>query len=368
MLPTSVSTPERSPGVRKTLKVSSENQESISDTVVHRPSAGARKSLGMQFQENAAASEMIIENEDALLNIDDTMSHEQTTRVKVLILWPNGRTEVRVPGEKEDILLLKNVALKNWQAVANSILKHEQLKPEMLKALWQALKAEFRDYCSSNSVLEGRSPEELIAFSNNLVVEEIVLRCPFWSSCIGGACGVELKESCKLGDSVKNSVALATSATARVRNKSMSAIAYQVSSILFHIGVSHQDLIRLNRLGISMSPDMTLGLQRRLGKNFDSKVLSYKKALEDRPADTLALLMEIEEKQIAAIDDSEIEVLLDVSEEGIRDYEHFTPEAFSTATKMLQAEKEKKNSSVMSSNILKQVISDYKNFNFPFFK
>ena len=127
-LPTSVSTPERSRGVRKTLKVSSENLESISDNVVHRPRAGARKSLGMQFQENAAASEMIVENEDALLNIDDIMSREQTTRVKVLILWPNGRTEVRVPGEKEDILLLKNVALKNWQAVANSVLKHEQLK------------------------------------------------------------------------------------------------------------------------------------------------------------------------------------------------------------------------------------------------
>ena len=125
---------------------------------------------------------MIIENEDALLNIDDIMSHEQTTLVKVLILWPNGRTEVRVPGEKEDILLLKNVALKNWQAVANSVLKHEQLKPEMLKAIWRALKAEFRDYYSSNSALKGRSPEELIAFSNNLVVEEIVLRCPFWSS------------------------------------------------------------------------------------------------------------------------------------------------------------------------------------------
>ena len=156
--------------------------------------------------------------------------------------------------------------------------------------------------------MKGRSPEELIAFSNNLVVEEIVLRCSFWSSCIGGVCGIELKESCKLWDSVKNSVALPTSATARVRNQSMSAVAYRVSSILFHSGVSHEDLIRLNRLGICISPDMTLGLQRSLGKNFDSKVLSYKKAVEERPADTLALLVEIEERQIAVIDDSEIEM------------------------------------------------------------
>lgn len=204
----------------------------------------------MRFQENVSARQ-VIENEDALLNIDDIMSCQQSTRMKVVILWTNGRPDVRVPEEKDNILILKNVALKNWQAVANAVLKHKQLKPEMLKALWRAVNAEFRNYCSSNSVLKGRSPEELIAFSKNLVVDEIVLRCRFWSSCIGGECGVELKQSCELGDSVKNSVALATSATARVQNKSMSAVAYPVSSVLFHSGVSHQDLIRLNRLGIS---------------------------------------------------------------------------------------------------------------------
>ena len=98
----------------------------------------------MRFQENVAARQ-VIENEDALLNIDDIMSCQQSTRMKVVILWTNGRPDVRVPEEKDNILILKNVALKNWQAVADAVLKHKQLKPEMLKALWRAVNAEFRN-------------------------------------------------------------------------------------------------------------------------------------------------------------------------------------------------------------------------------
>lgn len=113
---------------------------------------------------------------------------------------------------------------------------------------------------------------------------------------------------------------------------------------------------------------VTLALQRSLGKNFDSKVLSYKRALEEKPGDTLSLLMETQENQVPIIDDLEVEVLLDVSEECLRGYKHYKPEAFSTATKMLQAEKEKRGSSFISGDILRQVISDHKKFNFPFFK
>lgn len=205
-------------------KVSSEFQGPSSEDEVHRPrvGAGARKSLGMQFQENIALRQelpaiAICKNEDSLLNIDDIIDPElQLTRVKVLTLWPSGRTDVRAPKAKEDILLLKNVALKNWQAVANAVVKHEKLKLEILKALWHVFNSEFRQYCSSKSVLKGCSPEELIAFSSNLVLDEIISSCPFWSSCIGLACGVVLKQSCELQDFVKNSVTLATSVTAQV--------------------------------------------------------------------------------------------------------------------------------------------------------
>ena len=176
----------------------------------------------MQFQENVALRQelpavAIHENEDSLLSINDIIDPElQSTRVKVLTLWSSGRTDVRAPESKEDILLLKNVALKNWQAVANAVFQHEELEPEILKALSRVLNSEFRQYCSSKSILKGCSPEELITFSSNLVLDEIISSCPFWTSCIGGACGVVLKQSCELLDFVKNSVALATAVTARV--------------------------------------------------------------------------------------------------------------------------------------------------------
>ena len=52
-----------------------------------------------------------------------------------------------------------------------------------------------------------------------------------------------------------NSLALATGTIARVRNTKASSIHCRISTILFHSGVKHDDLIRLNRMGICMSPD-----------------------------------------------------------------------------------------------------------------
>ena len=105
-----------------------------------------------------------------------------------------------------------------------------------------------------------------------------------------------------------------------------------------------------------------------LVKILTPKCCLIKKALEEKPAETLALLMEIENKQVHVTDGMEVEVLLDLSEESLRSYKNFLPEAFSAVSKMLQAEKEKRNCSIISSDILKQVISDHKKFNFPFFK
>ena len=83
-LPTSVSTPERSPGQKKIPKI---YQSPTKET----RKGSARKSLVCHFDGN------VNKNEDALLNIDDIISPEQSTRVKVLVLWLSGKTDVRVP-------------------------------------------------------------------------------------------------------------------------------------------------------------------------------------------------------------------------------------------------------------------------------
>ena len=183
-LPTSVSTPEKSPGQKKISKTS-QNPAKTTRKI------SARKSLGCHFDSNAN------ENVDALLNIDDIISlePEQSTRVKVLVLWPSGKTDVRVPDRKENINLLKNIALKTWTAVANAILTHSELRQDILRALWRTLNSEVKNYCSSDFVLKHRTPKELIAFSNCSLVKEVSTECPFWSLRISGACGVNIKEN-----------------------------------------------------------------------------------------------------------------------------------------------------------------------------
>ena len=346
-LPTSVSTPERSPGQQKISKTSQSPAKTTRKI-------SARKSLGCHFDSNA------YENVDALLNIDDIISlePEQSTRVKVLVLWPSGKTDVRVPDRKENINLLKNIALRKWTAVANAVLTHSELRQDILRALWRTLNSEVKNYCSSDSVLKHRIPKELIAFSNCSLVKEVSTECPFWSSCMSGACGVNIKENCD--SSANNAIALATSVIARFRNKSMSALAYRISSILFHSGVSHQDLTRLNRLGLCMSPKMIVGLQRSLGENFDAKVQSYKRTLESKPIETLRLLCEIKRRQVGDA--------IDVAEDSLKQYDSFSARAFAEATRMLEEEKVKRHVDNISVEALDQVISDHKKLNFPFFK
>ncbi|KAJ7331112.1 Translation initiation factor [Desmophyllum pertusum] len=114
-------------------------------------------------------------------------------------------------------------------------------------------------------------------------------------------------------------------------------------------------------MGVCMSPSMILSLQRSLGENFDSKVKSYKKALEEKPADTLALLEEIKKKK------EQDEVFFD-AEDDLSGGENFTPEVLAKVSKMLEDEKAKREVDNISDDVMNQVISDHKKLNFPFFK
>ena len=69
-----------------------------------------------------------------------------------------------------------------------------------------------------------------------------------------------------------NAITLATSPIARTRNSTMSATAYRISCILYHSGISSKDTMRLNRLSISMSPDMVISMHHKMGEHFDHKV------------------------------------------------------------------------------------------------
>ena len=106
------------------------------------------------------------------------------------------------------------------------------------------MKKEFQSYSKTDTVLKATSPDELIAFSNNLVVSETKVYCPLWNACITGAVGV--KDNKNPTNIPVNEVALATAVVARPRHPKMSAVAYRISNLLIHSGATFQDITRLN--------------------------------------------------------------------------------------------------------------------------
>ena len=119
---------------------------------------------------------------DALPNIDDIISlePEQSTHVKVLVLWPSGKTDIRVPDRKENINLLKNIALKNFTAVANAVMTHSELRQEILRALWRTLNSEVKNFIVPLIPYSNiESPKNLLRFQIVHLSKRFPLNVPF---------------------------------------------------------------------------------------------------------------------------------------------------------------------------------------------
>jgi len=284
-LPTSASSPERSPMIIKVQRKNNElsaaqkregEAEGDGELGGKRKRNSLRKSLFcMAADKREETGEESKENDSGewelgLLNVDDLIGDKNDTRVKVLISYASGHVEVRSPQEKKSIAIIKNMALKHWNAVANVIFDHVELRKELPVALKRNVSAEFREYCRSDSVLKGTDPDQLSSFSNHLFLREIAIFYPLWDASVTGAASGERKNA-------TNPMALSTAVVARCRNPLMSAVAYRISMILFHSAARHVDFQRLNRLGICMCASMTVALQRKMGANYDSKVLAWKK-------------------------------------------------------------------------------------------
>ena len=223
------------------------------------------------------------ENEDEMLhklNVDDL----PTTGLQVKIVYRNssGRVIARIPRDDQTKALVRNIADKKWREVSNAVLKHENLGPELKKSLGKELSREFDQYLKpgSNSMLEATDPDELAGFSNKLFVEEVRIYCPVWFSCLLGASGLSQEDVKEEGRDV-NSLALSTATLCRIRNPKASAVQYRITTIMFHSGVKHDDLIRLNRLGICMSPDSTIRLQKQMNEQLEGKVQIWKGIIEE---------------------------------------------------------------------------------------
>ena len=287
------------PGKSPSRKSRREDDETKNPSERKRPPASRRRLLAQTVAEDQADKENSCPCESSLrvhdsnflahVNIDDLP--DNTTSVKVLVLMPNGNVTVRTPSDKATICLIKNLALKRWQAAANAFLVHEPTREDLLIALNRSVNKEFRDYCRSETILKGRDVDELAAFSNTLVIKETEVYLPLWNACIRGSCGTDLE-----GDkTATNIIALATATAARHRVKDLSAFHYRISTLLCHGGISFEGAVQLNRLGICMSPQQMVHLQRVMGKDHDAKVQMCKNNLEKN--ESACLFLQKKEKE-----------------------------------------------------------------------
>ena len=140
--------------------------------------------------------------------------------------------------------LILNIVRKKWQTVANTAFRHPEVKSKLLEPLRHAVNAEFKEYCkdTSKSILLAKSPKEIAEFTNEKFLEEVHLACPYWEAAVKGASGVENLSSSESGSKI-NALALSSAAVARARNQKMSALAYRLSTILFHSGAKSVILI-----------------------------------------------------------------------------------------------------------------------------
>ena len=111
---------------------------------------------------------------DSHLNIDD-LPTDGALPVKVVIVDSNGKPTTRNPQEEESKQIVRQLCNKNWQATANTIVRHKQLKAEVVKALKKIVSEEVASYTKSESILLLSEPDE-IAIPVSLSFDKTLLK------------------------------------------------------------------------------------------------------------------------------------------------------------------------------------------------
>ena len=142
----------------------------------------------MEFvQERLHASEKENnDNIDQYLNIDNLP--EGGLQVKVVFKTESENVLVRIPRDEMTKCLVRQVCDKNWHAAANSITKHSELFPEVLKAVNKNASNEMSEYLKSESMLLSNKPDEITGFSNTIFLEELRIFCPVVYHFVLSAC------------------------------------------------------------------------------------------------------------------------------------------------------------------------------------
>ena len=305
-----------------------------------------------------------------LMNIENVPPDQKSSQVRVFICYPNSTVIVKKDFDELTSSLIRNIATKHWKAAANIICQHALLQDHIVSVCGRLVGKEFQSL-NSESMLNGTSPKELAAWSNEVFTKEVSNKCPVWYEILNGAFG---KKSSSRHSRAVNAVALSTSIVARQRNERLSAMTYRISSLLFHSGASYYDTIRLNHLGVCMHPSMTVDLQRKMGTTSESKVILWKKTIENNRA-ALLLLREVFEKQVPQANDStdtasdmNCDVNIDFSEEHAKQYNYFTHIGYNHCCELLQDAGIRNNVTCFTGKVLLDAIHSLEHQQLPLYK
>lgn len=361
-------TPERSPTNRKTRRIQSPQSKTCNS-----PSRNRRKSL-FSVEDNSDSKEQDIENVLlSKLNVDD-LDTSKCSQVKIVLAYPSGNVIVKSNFDTELKSIITNICLSRWNTVIRALFAHSILNAELLNFLELKSEQEIKRYAKTESCLKSTSPDQLASFSNKILCKELEVNCPVYNAVVRGACGYSTTSQEEMPanytyEKTSNAVALATSALTRVQNPSMSAVAYRISTILFHSGVSNKDLTRLNHLGVCMSPQSVISMHEKMGENFDYKVLHWKKTIEENSC-AISFLEEIDEKMIPKReeDDMEIEISLNLKEENVQNFSWYTPKTYVYALSLLEQERNIMGELSFTEDVLKQTLAKLQDKKLPIFK
>jgi hypothetical protein len=144
----------------------------------------------------------------------------------------------------------------------------------------------------------------------------------------------------------------------------MSAVAYRISNLLVHSGAKFQDIKRLCNLGVCMSPNSIVRMQKSMGKTFDSKVLKWKSDTEENKS-CIKLLEEVVDRQTPSLekDSMDLELEFDIREELLKSYKSYHPSVYQKLVETFGSGKD-----VISEDCIKNNIYQLKGEKLPFYK
>ena len=139
--------------------------------------------------------------------------------------------------------------------------------------------------------------------------------------------------------------------------------------MLSHSGVGYDDMRRLNRMGISMSPDMMINLQRQMGESYDSKIQVWKNTIETNRS-TVQFLQEVKENQVkdCNADDMAIDTQIDLTDNTVNAYSSYAPEVIQQATKLISTTQLSRNETGVTDQTVNDAIKHLESEELPIYK